>query len=327
MENLNFVAIDFETANEDRSSICEIGLTIVEDSEIIESMSWLVRPEDNMYNPMNIDIHGITPSMTRNSPSFKEVWPEIVPYLENAIVIAHNTAFDMYALRDALNDNGIPYPHFMHYCSCRAAKYVYPNEYSYSLENLCIALDIDYNTHHRAESDSEAAAKLFIQEMEDSGLSSLSEFEEEYEFKCGEFSDNYFRPQRSTKEYKRPEKKKISDYIGDPSKFDEDNYFYGRSVCFTGKCSYGTREEMLQMVADIGGYPSLSVTKSTNILVVGQQDYRVVGEDGMSSKQEKAMKLKDAGQDIEIMSETEFRLLMSKSNKRKSSNVEPILFA
>lgn len=327
MENLNFVAIDFETANEERSSICEIGITIVEDSEIIESMSWLVRPEGNMYCPMNMEIHGITPSMTKNSPSFKEVWPEIVPYLENQIVVAHNTAFDMYALRDALDDNDIPYPHFTHYCSCRAAKYVYPDEYSYSLENLCISLDIDYYTHHRAESDSEAAAKLFIQEMEDSGLSSLSEFEEEYEFKCGEFSDNYFRPQRSTKEYKRKEKKKLSEYIGDPAKVDEGNYFYGQNVCFTGKCSYGTREEMLQMIADIGGYPNLSVTKSTNVLVVGQQDYRRVGEDGMSSKQEKAMKLKDAGQDIEIMSETEFRLLMSKSNKRKSSNVEPILFA
>ena len=70
-----------------------------------------------------------------------------------------------------------------------------------------------------------------------------------------------------------------------------------------------------------------SVSRKTNYLIVGRQDKSIVGEDGMSSKQEKAMKLKDAGQDIEIMSESEFRLLMSKSNKRKSSNVDPILFA
>ena len=60
------------------------------------------------------------------------------------------------------------------------------------------------------------------------------------------------------------------------------------------------------MVADIGGYPANSVTSQTNILVVGQQDYRVVGDSGMSSKQKKAMALKDKGQDIEIMSEAEF---------------------
>ena len=67
---------------------------------------------------------------------------------------------------------------------------------------------------------------------------------------------------------------------------------------------------MLQTIADIGGFPQKGVNKSTQILVVGQQDYRKVGEDGMSSKQEKAMALKDAGQDIEVMSEEEFLCML-----------------
>ncbi len=49
-----------------------------------------------------------------------------------------------------------------------------------------------------------------------------------------------------------------------------------------------------------------SVTKKTDILVVGQQDYRIVGADGMSSKQKKALTLLEKGHDIEILSETEF---------------------
>ena len=60
------------------------------------------------------------------------------------------------------------------------------------------------------------------------------------------------------------------------------------------------------MIADIGGIPSDAVTSRTDILVVGQQDYRVVGDSGMSSKQKKAIALKDKGQDIEILSESEF---------------------
>ena len=63
---------------------------------------------------------------------------------------------------------------------------------------------------------------------------------------------------------------------------------------------------MLQKVKDVGGIPMDTVTKDTNVLVVGQQDYRVVGEDGMSSKQKKALKLLEKGNDIEILSETEF---------------------
>ena len=42
------------------------------------------------------------------------------------------------------------------------------------------------------------------------------------------------------------------------------------------------------------------------ILVVGQQDYRVVGDFGMSNKQKKALKLLEKGQGIEILSEIEF---------------------
>ena len=60
------------------------------------------------------------------------------------------------------------------------------------------------------------------------------------------------------------------------------------------------------MVKDVGGIPMDSVTKNTDVLVVGQQDYRVVGADGMSSKQKKALCLLEKGQNIEILSESEF---------------------
>ena len=63
---------------------------------------------------------------------------------------------------------------------------------------------------------------------------------------------------------------------------------------------------MLQMIKNIGGIPMDSVTKETDVLVVGQQDYRVVGADGMSNKQKKALKFLEKGQNIEILSEAEF---------------------
>ena len=63
---------------------------------------------------------------------------------------------------------------------------------------------------------------------------------------------------------------------------------------------------MLQKIKDIGGIPADSVTKKTEVLVVGQQDYRAVGDSGMSSKQKKAFQLLEKGQDIEILSEAEF---------------------
>jgi len=52
------------------------------------------------------------------------------------------------------------------------------------------------------------------------------------------------------------------------------------------------------------------VTKHTNILVAGEQDWRVVGTDGLSSKMKKAQTLLEKGQDIEIMTENDFIRLL-----------------
>ncbi|MBO4566903.1 MAG: 3'-5' exoribonuclease [Bacteroidales bacterium] len=300
---MSFIALDLETATLERRTICEIGLAFVKDSQVIDTKSWLVRPEHNEYDWFNISIHGITPEMTKHSPSFKQVWKEVGPLLENQIVVAHNTGFDMYALRDAFDYDDMPYPHFQYYCSYRAARYTVPDAYSYSLPLICRHLGIPFDKHHRAGVDAEGCARVFLEALHRGGVSSLEEFQNKYEFKCGEFGDNLFRPQLSIRKYST---KPSKEYVGDPSKFDEGSYFYGKAVCFTGKCEYGTRDQLLQKIADIGGTPVKGVTKDTNILVVGQQDYRVVGEAGLSSKQQKAIALKDSGVDIEIMSEAEF---------------------
>lgn len=305
MLNLNFVALDFETANRNRSSICEIGISVVRNSEVVETRSWLVRPEGNRYEGMNIAIHGIHPADTASAPSFAEVWSEVLPYLHDSIVVAHNVSFDIYALRDALQECGIEFPTFKFFCSQRIAQYTFRDTYSYSLGILSAAMGIPFPHHHRAGGDAEGCARVFLRSLELAEVNTLEELQEKYRFHCGEFGPGHFISQLS-KGSKKSHNVNASDIVGDPTKIDEGNYFYGKTVCFTGKCMYGTRTEMLQMVADIGGVPSNNVSGKTEVLVIGQQDYRHVGEEGLSNKQKKAMELRDKGQDIEILSELEF---------------------
>lgn len=304
MENVNFIAIDFETATSLRSSICEIGITVVEKGKIAESKSWLVQPPNNEYDGFNIYIHGITPEETENAPSFSNVWMEVLPYLNNKTVIAHNTGFDMYALRDALTYNNITFPNFKFYCSYRVSKYIFDDCYSYSLPIICNHVGIKMTTHHRAKDDSKACAELFIKCLRKIDCQNIDSLENIYNFKKGYFEESVFKPQLSNP--KLSTKLQVSSIIGDPSKFEEGNIFFDKSVCFTGTCQYGIRAELLQRIANIGGHPSNSVTKTTDFLIVGQQDYRVVGESGMSSKQRKAFDLKEKGVDIQILSEEEF---------------------
>lgn len=302
---INCVALDFETATSVKSSICQIGITEVVNGVPQESKSWFVQPEGNVYDFMNIAVHGITPEDTKDSPSFPDVWKEVQPYLQNKIVVAHYTGFDMNALRDAFNKYGMEYPTFDYFCTFRIAKYIVKGCYSYSLGIVCDHLGIDFGIHHRADCDSLGCALLLLKCLEMDG-SSFDDLEAKYNFHRGKFAPSIFEAHHAIEKPGVSYNEFIKSLNIDPSTIDESNYFFGKSVCFTGTCQYGVRKQLLQKVAEIGGIPTNDVTTKTDILVVGQQDYRVVGDSGMSNKQKKALKLLEKGQDIEILSEIEF---------------------
>ena len=71
-----FAAIDFEIANGKRSSICCIGVAIIEDNKVIDSVYTLVRPYPNFYTRFTTAIHGITMQDTIDSPDFEEAWAQ-----------------------------------------------------------------------------------------------------------------------------------------------------------------------------------------------------------------------------------------------------------
>ncbi len=88
--------------------------------------------------------------------------------------------------------------------------------------------------------------------------------------------------------------------------FDETHPLYGKICVFTGALEKMNRKEAMQCVVDLGGLVGDSVTKKTNYLILGNNDYNPLVVDGISSKQKKAEQLKMAGQDIDIISENVF---------------------
>lgn len=305
----SFVAIDLETANSSRSSICQIGITEVKDGVIQPSMSWFVQPEGNRFDSMNTIIHGIRPEDTKNKPFFPEVWKDVMPYLQGKIVVAHNTGFDMYALRDAFDKYEMEYPTFDYYCTLRIAKYIVKGCYSYSLDVVLDYLGIDFDGYHHADCDSLGCARLLLKCLELDG-SKLEELETKFMFHKGKFAPNTFKAHLSVDKPKGSYNEYIKKLNINTDSADEGNYFFGKRVCFTGTCQFGSRKDLLRKIANVGGYPVDSLTKETDVLVVGQQDYRVVGDSGMSNKQRRAFDLREKGYNIEILSEKEFYTLL-----------------
>lgn len=168
METVNFVAIDFETATSKRNSICEAGICVVRGGNVVETRSWLVRPENNDYSWRNIEIHGIYPEETQNAPEFPAVWNYLFEnYLAGTpTLVAHNAAFDISCIRKSLDFYALPKPEIDYFCSLKIACNLYDVP-SHSLDFLCSQMGIDCRNHHRAGADAEMCARLFLREISD----------------------------------------------------------------------------------------------------------------------------------------------------------------
>lgn len=150
----SFTAIDFETAQGYRWTICQVGLVKVVNGIIAEELNILVQPPNNYYWKRFIEIHGITPAQTKYAPAFDKVWHKIAPYIDGQIVVAHNgMSFDFPVLSRTLEYFGIPEPAYEKRCTYRI--------YKKGLATLCCDYDIELK-HHDALSDARACAELYL---------------------------------------------------------------------------------------------------------------------------------------------------------------------
>jgi len=68
---MNFIAMDFETANYQRHSACSLALVMVENSQIVDEYYTLIKPETKFFWK-NMQIHGIHPEDVADAPKFPE---------------------------------------------------------------------------------------------------------------------------------------------------------------------------------------------------------------------------------------------------------------
>ena len=104
----DFAAIDFETANNERSSVCSVGVVIVRDGEIVDSFYSLIQPEPNYYNYWCSQVHGLCQEDTEEAPVFPRVWAQIEPLIEGLPLVAHNKPFDEGCLKAVFRVYQIP---------------------------------------------------------------------------------------------------------------------------------------------------------------------------------------------------------------------------
>lgn len=168
-----WVAIDFETATREATSACALGVAVLEDGDVVETASWLIRPPFNEYEHRNTMIHGLCAEDTELAPEFDEVWWEIRQVLEGARLLAHNATFDIRVLRELLISREIPAPDYEYACTVAMARAVMPRLPNHRLDTVCEHCGISL-VHHDAASDAEACARIALACANTCGACSVS---------------------------------------------------------------------------------------------------------------------------------------------------------
>ncbi len=308
----DFIVIDFETATRSNDSACQIGIVAIKDFQIADYYESYIRPPLNRFDVHNMDVHGITPDLTENAPTMDEVWREIKPFFsENIPVIAHNAHFDMSVLRLSTKAE---IPNFIYADSISIVSPFVKG--SKSLDNCVKEFHITLDNHHNGLSDATATAEIVCVAMKLCKVKTLWELL----VKAYWVTARYFSELVPQEHFaSRPKKKSVPRMVKAPEytpqcECDPNNPLYGKCIVFTGALSF-EREAAYQIAVNCGAIVRSAVSRKTNYLVVGTQDIDLVGSDGLSSKQENALRINEEGKaHIEIIDEAAFMALAGKGN-------------
>ena len=157
----DFAAIDFETANGRRSSVCSVGIVIVKNGEIVDRFYSLIRPRPNYYTEWTTEVHGLDHFDTDYEDNFPEVWAKVSNRLEGLPLVAHNKPFDESCLKAVFMEYDMEYPGYKFHCTLAASRRCLklPN---HQLQTVAAACGYDLANHHHALADAEACAAIAL---------------------------------------------------------------------------------------------------------------------------------------------------------------------
>lgn len=160
---MKFAVLDFETTglSSDKDHIIQVGLALVDETGAIgASYGSFVKPEGPIP-PEITRLTGIKDEDVAEAPSLEEMLSELVPHLNDAILVGHSVEFDANFLQAALDRSGyLPFSGRL-LDTLELSRLLFPTQSSYALRNLTQALGIAHDRPHQADSDALATAELF----------------------------------------------------------------------------------------------------------------------------------------------------------------------
>lgn len=300
----DYTVVDTETTglSPTYDEIIELSALRVRNNIIVDEFTSLVKPRCEI-DEFITELTGITNGMVVDAPTIEEVLPLFLDFIGDDILVGHKINFDInfiydnseYCLNRLFTNNFVD--------TYRLSLRIFPNAAHHRLKDVCELYQIPYENAHRSLNDCKMTQQVYIKLVDDIKNSEIPL----HKMSCKK-NDNQL-PKMSYK--KTTDISELEDRIG---KINNQAQFSGKICVFTGTLEKLTRSEAEYIVTYCGGTCGKSVTKKTNYLILGNNDYCKSIKDGKSNKQKTAEQYKIQGCDIEIIPESVFYDLVSEQN-------------
>lgn len=307
----SFVAFDVETANQHYESLCAIGITVVSEGELSETIHWLVRPHEDFAQFKNSGIHGIRATDVADQPDIATVWrTDIEPFfVESTTVISHNIQFDWGVLTRSLALYGLNVPELNKICTMQEGARRLPHLGKRpKLLDLAGHFGLEAGQHHHAGEDARICAEigrrlLMLQPSDtDEGMDIQSAVRRAKD-------KAYFKGHQ-------PEAQLENLIWDDVDAKATPDFFRGKKFVITGEFSRFGRDEVVQLLIEKGGTRQATVSSKT--------DFFIVGAEAGWSKVEKAKTLQQSGSSLQVLNEEElYQVLQAMKQREQESATLP----
>ena len=266
----DYVVLDLETTglSPEHDKIIEIGILKISNGRIVDQFQSLINPNRKIDNFI-IQLTGITNEMLLTAPSIDTIFPLVNNFIDNNIIIGHNVNFDIDFLYDAYADVLLEPLENDFIDTMRISRKLYPELPHHRLIDLVEYLKIEDGEHHRALSDCNYTYNCY------------SKMKNDVINKYGSIDD--FKSLFSTT-HRYPKYADLRTIVTSKTEFNESHPLFKKVCVFTGTLEKYSREEAAQVVVNLGGVCENNVTKRTNYLVLGNNDY---SKGNKSTKQKK----------------------------------------
>ncbi|MBK3496871.1 DNA polymerase III subunit epsilon [Viridibacillus sp. YIM B01967] len=268
---MDFIAIDIETANQWRDSICSIGLVKVVDGEIQDTLFTYINPEQP-FDEYHTHHHGLTAENVQHAPTFKEFYPTLCQWLNNQFVVAHYVKYDENVIQESCESIQQLPPYCQYGCTLELAQKACPELPNFKLASVASKLSIPLTLEN-----AEIIARIVLELGKTKNITHVKSL----------FDINMTVIQNAKQTSNEP-------------------FFKGKTIVFTGGLHGMTRTTAAQKVRQAGGIFSNVISKQTDYLVISRNSIERSETGHKSSKFQKAEQLISMGHSIQLIHEELF---------------------